>query len=148
MRVAVPGGPNLQHPTPDRAAGREAPPAECGRMIYTLRHLRTAQWPSGVRRTHPVGDTRTVTAPLPRRGPATAHPRMRGQNVREGPGSWVSVTSSGPLHGVVIGPAGGGMVAVQVVVGEWMLSPAESGLCDGFAYESPKRSDDDGSDGV
>jgi hypothetical protein len=49
--------------------------------------------------------------------------------VNEGPGmrvgSWVSVEATGRLNGVLMEDAGAGMLVVQVVVGEWMVSPAE-----------------------
>ena len=41
-------------------------------------------------------------------------------------GDWVVVTPSGPLSGVVKHNLNDGMVAVEVVVGEWMVRGAES----------------------
>ena len=43
-------------------------------------------------------------------------------------GDWVVVTPSGPLSGVVKHNLDDGMVAVEVVVGEWMVRGAEPPL--------------------
>lgn len=39
-------------------------------------------------------------------------------------GTWVSVAAAGPLSGVLVEDAGSGMLVVQIVVGEWMVTPA------------------------
>ena len=41
-------------------------------------------------------------------------------------GQWVKITSEGELVGLVVERQPGGMVRVEVVVGEWMVSSVES----------------------